>query len=891
MSTVYNLAINTSDIGISANVTRCDISLRRATVFDSFVIVPDFKISVPLVNGVGSVKLLPSYVGSVYEATFYVGQNRILQCYFAMLGVDCVMASLDLLTAWNGNSGLVNNGLDKLVKLGDIDAVSIISDQFMQSYFDGAGKTRFKFVDLNWNLIKQRPQNIQDIETINGSQNDFLVNIGGHWTNQTPDGARTVLGLPVQSGNSTIRSTTFDASTGNYPVPALGTVLKGDTYVVATAGVLGEVEDQYVASVDSPTNTSGIGGWLRMLGRNSIAFLQRGIGAVYRSFRDKQRDVISVFDFMTPAQIADASSPTPVMDHTVPLQNFFNEIAKNYYPIANLVGNLRVSAKVSLINPKTQNIYSNCTIKSIAAFADTVVAITGLRGSIAGKLAIDGVGNTTWSTRGNYNCLILTGCGDITADNIYVRFAIWDGVVVISSTAINIGYLCTAYCGSIHSGVIGVDVTYSSLTNSGTSGSTSQGTAIQCSSIPAGIPIYSYLLLDSELYFIANIDTVNNIINVYPWVKSTSSTSGTARIIAGSGFTMAGDAQVANIGSHNAVVCGIGHYAASLYPPAMGNFTTQVCGIGLVVSYRSSASVGGSIQQGYWESNAYDIVKGTTALCTYNIVNNTALGLSRCLAIAPRLTGDAFSSSFTGFNGIQIGFENRRLGALSYAGMGVRNSNFKHIIQSVNAMVINLALSQNDLDIMRLFGDAGYFYTVHNTANAGGLPTTVTFNAPTGGTINGTSSVVYNSFNAPPSFTVSYDATGLIAKVIPVSGVMSAVVLGFNQIVRANASGAKTSVVVTFGGGNASGDCILNLQMYGATGVFLKCTIGRYAGQTPVVMYSNASAGTSVAITGSDGTNFIATVTTSVTHPMVIADCSVGGLSGGLIAMPTVVIS
>lgn len=50
------------------------------------------------------------------------------------------------------------------------------------------------------------------------------------------------------------------------------------------------------------------------------AFLQAGIGAVVRTFQDKLRETVSVFDFMTEAQIADVQSGAPVMDHSAAIQ-------------------------------------------------------------------------------------------------------------------------------------------------------------------------------------------------------------------------------------------------------------------------------------------------------------------------------------------------------------------------------------------------------------------------------------------------------------------------------------------------------------------------------------------------------------------------------------------
>jgi hypothetical protein len=59
-------------------------------------------------------------------------------------------------------------------------------------------------------------------------------------------------------------------------------------------------------------------------GSNSVGFLQSGTSAVARTVQAKLRDLVSVFDFMTTAQIADVQARTALVDVTVPLQTAIN---------------------------------------------------------------------------------------------------------------------------------------------------------------------------------------------------------------------------------------------------------------------------------------------------------------------------------------------------------------------------------------------------------------------------------------------------------------------------------------------------------------------------------------------------------------------------------------
>lgn len=63
------------------------------------------------------------------------------------------------------------------------------------------------------------------------------------------------------------------------------------------------------------TTVAGFITFLRSsVGASIIGFIQDGIGAVKRSMQDKQRDVVSVFDFMTQEQIADVKARTYAID-------------------------------------------------------------------------------------------------------------------------------------------------------------------------------------------------------------------------------------------------------------------------------------------------------------------------------------------------------------------------------------------------------------------------------------------------------------------------------------------------------------------------------------------------------------------------------------------------
>lgn len=63
---------------------------------------------------------------------------------------------------------------------------------------------------------------------------------------------------------------------------------------------------------------------LSSAGSSLVAWIQAGSNAVPRTLQDKNRDQLNVFDFMSVAEIADALSGTPAIDHTTKIQYAIN---------------------------------------------------------------------------------------------------------------------------------------------------------------------------------------------------------------------------------------------------------------------------------------------------------------------------------------------------------------------------------------------------------------------------------------------------------------------------------------------------------------------------------------------------------------------------------------
>lgn len=99
---------------------------------------------------------------------------------------------------------------------------------------------------------------------------------------------------------------------GGYPMNS-GT--PGRLYVNSDYSIL--VQNKNGSTVYSaPAATERLSGVVIEVDSTDVSFIQAGTGAVTRTAQSKMRDVVSVFDFMTTAQIADVQANTALIDVT-----------------------------------------------------------------------------------------------------------------------------------------------------------------------------------------------------------------------------------------------------------------------------------------------------------------------------------------------------------------------------------------------------------------------------------------------------------------------------------------------------------------------------------------------------------------------------------------------
>jgi len=103
------------------------------------------------------------------------------------------------------------------------------------------------------------------------------------------------------------------------------------------------------------------------------------------------------------------------------------------------------------------------------------------------------------------------------------------------------------------------------------------------------------------------------------------------------------------------------------------------------------------------------------------------------------------------------------------------------------------------------------------------------------------------------------------------------------------ANGTFTTITVVMTVTGSPPTCLLEIQMCGYGNTYLDWLYGSYglSSSYSEVMRNNASSGTTVAVTFGAST-LTATITTSVTHPVVKIKATSGGLAAGLTTLPTI---
>jgi len=383
-------------------------------------------------------------------------------------------------------------------------------------------------------------------------------------------------------------------------------------------------------------------------------------------------------------------------------------------------------------------------------------------------------GDSTLASRTNLFGIIFQDCNGIGADNITIWFAIGDGIRCTGADSMShFSKIDCQSCGSLAStdSISAPSSTYTSQVQTGSANSASQTSVLTVGSVPQELMDYldtsvdgstvrnAYIRIGGTLHAVLSY-TNSTTITVWPWVDSATVNGTTIYYLFGAGFfSTGGDTSNFSIVNLSVSACGLGYACNSLYPATISSFTSQACGIAALIGYRTSgASLGFSIQSGYFETNHFDMVVASQAFCNFSILDNVAIDIAKCYRL--------YSADAAGIRQVTQLDESGIKADSGFTYNGVRRQHrasngtiYMYAPEDVYAVGSTLSLTISD--------DSAYYdifsrhaIKVHWYANTNGMTPTgsMTFIPPTGGTINGKAvdaTQVFNTASGPQTFIVS----------------------------------------------------------------------------------------------------------------------------------------
>lgn len=491
---------------------------------------------------------------------------------------------------------------------------------------------------------------------------------------------------------------------------------------------------------------------------------------------------------LVPARIATPAhfGATGAGDDGPALQRFFDAIAQTEFVAADMSGSFGTAQALRYgtpgDTPATKRITGRMVLSAMVPIDAALLTVEN--GALVewDSLDLRGTGGTAWSSRGCRIGLRTINCGRQAFRRVGARDFTFAGICCDggNNSLSQFGDVKVTDCGS---GKAGYSVTgiWSNPVNSGSQGSASQRTTIDVDQMPPGYVLNGdhgpigdapfYVRIDGRLHFIYAADAIAGTLTVYPWVASTA-TPGLFEYVFGGGVYLRGaDCNVQMFQSIDAIRCGAGLVASSLYGPQANRIVTQLCGVGLLVGRQpAGASLGGKYQNIYFENNDEDIVfamrTGSNAYNYFDAEYALDLDLVYC-AGAPRLADDSISASFEPlqfqelvYRGERLHYEKPSRSATSsgYALTPTRRDEHRVIERDT----LTLDLQPLDMQINRITGvDSLTAICLGSGGNA--QPTgTITVNAPAGWTINGgPGPIILTTLAHPPVLVMQWQIGAL----------------------------------------------------------------------------------------------------------------------------------
>lgn len=165
--------------------------------------------------------------------------------------------------------------------------------------------------------------------------------------------------------------------------------------------------------------------------------------------------------------------------------------------------------------------------------------------------------------------------------------------------------------------------------------------------------------------------------------------------------------------------------------------------------------------------------------------------------------------------------------------------------------------------------------------------------------VDNTSNMVFETANAERArldasgnlLVGTTDAAGSSAPLVSEGGVTIAAPNGVSQEFVDGTIGSVSTITITFDGNDSSSTAIVEILMYGYNNKYLDYVAGIYASQADQVLRNANDGTTSVALSGTGGSSWTATISTTITNPVVKVKATVGGRASAFSTAPTITFS
>jgi len=490
---------------------------------------------------------------------------------------------------------------------------------------------------------------------------------------------------------------------------------------------------------------------------------------------------------------------------------------------------------------------------------------------ILGTFSAQGSGATNaFADRLNGVGFALENCGNMKVSGGFHVDKFWyNGITtpVINNDGAQLGRITATYCGSGQTGTTYLlQSAYTGVSNNGLTGAGQRTTFTGIATFPdATIETYAtvdnqpiFVRINSEVGYVKSWDRAAGTVDVYPAMDTTLTGAGTLDWVFGCGFlTMTSDGNCIVVDKLKAQNCGIGLGVASLYGPRINQANISSCGIGSVIGKTPNGSCIGTSIDGLYEENndlhrAYLLNTTTSSYCYIN--SSFELDLTKVLAIngARDLTNNRLTGQLGGTTSGPLTMLAKNGRILTYHGPSVTKTisatdTFRDHREAPKTRTIfrdsqTVTIEVQDEGYNRLFGFNGATWRYIGTGTNGAPTGTITFNPPSGGTVNGgavDAGASFSGFSGPAEFTIEHtDKAQLTWVVRPVAGWRLKGSKTFDPPSIA-ASGTTTTTVTVAGA--AMGDAFVPSFSVDLNGLVVTAYVS--AADTVTVVFFNPTAG------------------------------------------------